>query len=166
MTIETEIQIREPQLKDGKAINMLLQIIPNLDRNSEYLYLLLCTHFSTTCRIALKGPQVIGLCTAYFIPNQEGHLFIWQIGVHPDHTKQGVAGKLLDSLIEGVLLKVTHIHATISPDNAPSRKLFKTFADRRQLECSWSPFLLETHFIGNHDNEDLLTISLLKEEEQ
>lgn len=160
MTKRTTITIEEPTLQDGKKVAQLLSQIPELDRNSEYLYLLLCTHFSDTCQVARDGDKVVGVVTAYSHPQNPEVLFVWQIGVHPHYAKQGIGWRLITQLIDRLLQKVTVIQATISPSNTPSRKLFQKVADYYESECQWSTFFETQHFTNAHEDEELLTIKL------
>ena len=99
-----------------------------LDRNSAYLYLLLCRDFSDTCLVASRDGNVVGFVTGYRIPSDPEVLFIWQVGVASNAKRQGIALRLLRELAERNAGKVTAIEATVSPSNVASRRLFESLA--------------------------------------
>ncbi len=46
----------------------------------------------------------------------------------------------------------------MTPDNAPSRALFRGFARHRDAECRVEPFLTADLFPGEHEPEELFRI--------
>jgi L-2,4-diaminobutyric acid acetyltransferase len=147
--------LRQPVPEDGPAITRLIAASPPLDRNSAYCNLLQCTDFADTCVVAELGSKVVGWISAYQPPSAPDRLFVWQVAVAQQARGTGLAGTMLDSLIErpaasGAAMLVT----TITSDNAPSWALFEAFARRHHALIERVPrFEREAHFGGAHDTE-------------
>lgn len=144
---------------------------PPLDTNSCYLYLLLCHHFSHTCVVAQQGNRVVGFVSAYLPPGEAistgssttppqgeaGGLFIWQVAVHPDVRGQGLATRMLLSLLErDVCRSVRFLETTISPSNQASQRLFEAFAQRLGVSCERSELFAPALFGGQHHEAETL----------
>jgi L-2,4-diaminobutyric acid acetyltransferase len=153
-----------PCSQDGFAVACLVKDSPPLDVNSTYCNLLQCTHFAGTCVIAERNGQVVGWLSAYVPPDAEDMLFIWQIAVHPNTRGAGLAGKLLDALLERPqAARATILGTTITDANTASWALFSSFARRRNLRLQRRElFLGDAHFGGMHDTEHLVTLSPLR----
>ncbi|MDB2414805.1 diaminobutyrate acetyltransferase [Rickettsiales bacterium] len=151
-----------PKVSDGSSIYNLIKSSGNLDVNSEYLYLLLCEHYSDTCSVAKSGDEIIGFTSAYFIPNQNDTLFIWQVAVSPDHRNQGIALKMIkDILNRDFCNNVKSVQATISPSNKASRALFKSLAYEFNTNICEKPFFDKNNFNNTHEDENLFTVGPL-----
>jgi L-2,4-diaminobutyric acid acetyltransferase len=126
--------IRRPLLTDAAAIHRIVADSETLDTNSQYMYLLLCRDFSSTCRIAEKNGELIGFVTAYIPPNQPHVLFIWQIAVAANHRGCGLSMRMLADLLAGLPESQSFtIEATITASNIASQNLFESLA--RRLDC-------------------------------
>lgn len=154
--------LRAPQVADAAAIWKLLPEVGNLERNSAYAYLLLCSHFADTSLIADREGAIAGFVLAYRPPSETTSLFVWQVGVAPAARGAGLGTRMLD----GVLARpacdaVTHLTATVSPDNLPSLSLFRGYARRRGVACEIGPGFPASLFPAPHPDEDLLRIGPL-----
>lgn len=128
--------IRKPNATDGPAVWQLIQDSPPLDLNSPYAYLLLCDHFSETCRVIDVKEKMMGFVSAYLLPADPETLFVWQIVIHPDLRGQGMARKLLMDLVKSPACRaVRRIDATIGPSNKASRSLFQSLA--KELDAKY-----------------------------
>lgn len=160
---DNTLLIRHAKTEDGQKIWRLVKSSGILDLNSAYCYLLLCTHFNNTCLVAETDNEVIGFVTAYKIPDNETTLFIWQTGVAEQARGQGIAKKLLHTLLGSSHCKnINKIQATISPSNTASMALFRALA--RELETG----LVEEKYFDSglfpgqqHEKENLVTIGTL-----
>ncbi|MGD8827697.1 MAG: GNAT family N-acetyltransferase, partial [Gammaproteobacteria bacterium] len=86
-------------------------------------------------------------------------VFVWQVGVAQSARGQGLGGRLLDQLLELDGCKgVQYLEASVTPDNVPSRKLFRGFARRQDAECQELPFFPAEYFPEGHEREDLFRI--------
>ncbi|MCC6696765.1 MAG: diaminobutyrate acetyltransferase [Candidatus Hydrogenedentes bacterium] len=137
--------IRPPSVEDAADIHELIAQCPPLEINSCYTYLLLSTHFRTTCAVALNQKRMAAFLGAYVIPEHKDTLFVWQIAVHTDFRGKGVGQLMLESLLNREALShLDYIEATVAPSNLASLVLFRRFASRHH-----SPFHVSSHF-GQH----------------
>lgn len=145
---EDPLRFRQPDINDGAAVYELIQACPPLDLNSNYVYLLLCTHFAQTCIVVQRADQLVGFISAYRHPEKPHTLFVWQVAVHESMRGQGLAQNMLDSLLERANLHgIEFIETTVDPDNHSSRRLFEKLAQQHQAELIELEFLKTEHFI-------------------
>jgi L-2,4-diaminobutyric acid acetyltransferase len=71
--------------------------------------------------------------TGYRRPEVPDTLFVWQVAVDERARGEGLAGRMLDTLIESSD-EVNHLETTITPDNEASIALFTKFAERWDAE--------------------------------
>ncbi len=131
-----------------------------MDANSDYCYLLLCTHFRATCAVAVdEQGQVRGAVTAYRRPDQPEVLFYWQLVVDAEARGQGLAGRLVDAVLDRpACAGITSIETTVSPSNAPSNAVFDRLAERRGWPVVRSALFDASCFAGDHEDEVLIRI--------
>ena len=154
------LDCRAPTLADAAAIHALVAQCKPLDVNSEYAYLLLCTHFAETCVVAQVESQLAGFVSSYKKPTDASVLFVWQVAVSSDARGQGLGSRMLNELMNREpCQKVRWIETTISPSNEASWALFESFARRREASCVQQPLFQTEYFGGNaHEEERLLRI--------
>lgn len=160
----TAVVYRKPRVGDAAAVYTLVDECKPLDLNSQYAYLLLCTHFAGTCAVAERNGGVIGFVSGYRKPDDDSVLFVWQVAVSPRGRGQGVGRGLLHEILERPeLAGVRHLEATINPSNRPSWALFESFAKQRGASCATTTLFREEHFGDQeHEEEQLLRIGPLK----
>lgn len=155
-----KLTIRNPEPTDAMSVHNLIRASVFLDDNSPYLYLLVCSHFAKTSAIAERKGETVGVITAYIPPEQPDTLFVWQVAVDPMMRRQGLARTMLKSMLLGAACKdVRFIDTTVTADNAASRQLFTSFANK--LGCPINESLMfdrQKHFLNLHDSEHLLRI--------
>ncbi len=154
------IKFRSPSALDGNAITALVENSPPLDTNSAYCNLLQCSHFAQTCVVAESNNQILAWLSAYIPPEQQDHIFVWQVAVHPEARGKGLAKRLLIALLKrAALANVQYLITTITQDNQASWSLFEGFAKSHHLNLSKTPhFEKEQHFQGVHETEFLVKI--------
>jgi L-2,4-diaminobutyric acid acetyltransferase len=153
------IIISNPVMSDGQSLWELAKEAGNLDLNSAYCYNLVSTHFSHTSAITKCRDKPVGFTSAYLLPDSNHELFIWQIVVSPDYQGQGIAFKMIKSILAKELCKkVTVIKTTISPSNTPSLRLFQKVSQSLNLQMSVTPYFSSANFPGFHEDENLVTI--------
>ncbi|HET8551579.1 MAG TPA: diaminobutyrate acetyltransferase [Gammaproteobacteria bacterium] len=131
-----------------------------LEMNTEYCYLLMARHFGDTCLVAERGNELLGFVMGYRPPNQPDTAFVWQIGVAAAARGQGIAGRLLDALVETTGARF--LEASVGESNVPSRALFTGFARRRDAAIeSDADFISAAEFPGEHETEKLFRIGPL-----
>ena len=152
-------------MTDGAAIWRLVCQTDVLDTNSCYAYLLLCTDFADTCLVSYDGERLAGFVTGYVPPPRPDVLFVWQIGVDPAYRGRGLGRALLSQLVARVAARGTrYVEATVTPDNAASRRLFQWLADGHACPLVTTSHFESRHFpTAQHDPEQLLRIGPLEE---
>lgn len=130
-----------------------------VDRNSPYSYLMLCEHFAATCAVGASEGQPVAFATGFRLPDDGETLFIWQIVTDPTLRGSGVAGRMLDHLVDrpGVP-RLRYLDATVTPGNEASLRLFHGFARRRGAACTTSPLFARDDFPVPHEPELRLRI--------
>lgn len=156
------VTFRQPTARDAAAIWRELPVIGNLERNSAYAYLLLCSHFAGTSLVAEREGSVVGFVLGYRPPSDPDALFVWQVGVTPAVRGTGLARMLLDAVLATAGCRgVRHLTATVSPDNTASLALFRSFARRRGVPCEEAGCFPAALFPEPHPDENLLRIGPL-----
>jgi L-2,4-diaminobutyric acid acetyltransferase len=157
------VRLRPPQVEDAAAIWRLLTEIGDLERNSAYAYLLLCSHFADTGVVAVTDRgDIVGFVLGYRPPTRPDSVFVWQVGVAPPGRGQGLAGRMLDHLLARPgCADARYLSATVEPDNAASLALFHGFARRRGVACTTTSGFTQVLFPEQHADENLLRIGPL-----
>lgn len=163
--IQSAILLRSPTADDAARLHRLVAECPPLDPNSLYCNLLHCTHFSgTSVAAVLQDSQgrerLVGFISAYIPPAQPDTLFVWQVAVSDEARGQGLAGRMLDEILERPACgDVRYVDTTITPDNQASWGLFQSWARNHGASASSQVhFERERHFGGRHDDEHLMRI--------
>lgn len=133
-----------------------------LDLNSPYAYLLVCSHFAATSIVAEERDvdELAGFAAAYRMPSQPEVLFIWQVAVRSDRRARGLGLRLLSHLVQRPGNQgVRHVHATVTPSNRASDRLFRSFARAVGARCTtaeqYAPDLFPDH---GHEPEVLYRV--------
>ena len=106
---------------------------------------------------------MVGFLSSYLKPADESTMFVWQVAVSPSARSLGVGRGLLEAaLARPAAASARCLETTITPSNAPSWALFRSFARRHGAQCEDQPFFLEKDFgAEEHEAERLLRISPL-----
>jgi len=162
-------EIRAATAADGAAVWRLVEASGVLDVNSSYAYLLFLDHFGGTSVVAQdEDGEVVGFVTGFRPPREPEAVFVWQVAVAEAARGQGLARRLLDALVRlpgcrGVRFMLT----TVTPSNAPSQAMFRSFARGVDAEVAVSPYLEEGHFPeGGHEPEELYRIGPFQIEDE
>ncbi len=158
--------LQAPRVEDAAAIYKLVTQCKPLDVNSEYLYLLLCSHFNDTCVVAHLNKEVVGATTAYLVPERPDTLFVWQIAVAQKVRKLGLAMTMLKHLLRRRSCRsIQYIETTISPSNQASLNLFDSLARELKAPLQQSECFSSQMFLGSdHEAENLIRIGPIKSE--
>lgn len=98
-------------------------------------------YYTDTCVVAKLDQELVGFITAFIPPKQPDTVFIWQIGVDPDHSGKGIGSQLLDQLLDQVKeTDIQYVEATITPSNKASQALFEKLAKRHDTSCQVQTF--------------------------
>jgi L-2,4-diaminobutyric acid acetyltransferase len=158
------LRVRRPATADGAAMWRVARDSGELDLNSSYAYLVLAEHFAETCRVAVvpdgaspTGERVVGFVSGYRLPDDVAHLFVWQVAVDEEARGNGIAGRLLDALVDDAP-DLTTVKTTVAEDNVASRTLFVRWAARRGATIGTTPLFTADHFPDAHGDEPMLVI--------
>lgn len=155
-----EVCVRKPTAMDGMNVHRLIAQCPPLDPNSVYCNLLQCSHFADTAVLVEAQGEVVAFMSGYVKPTDAQVLFVWQVAVAETWRGHGLAGRMLDALIQRPELSaIRFLETSITPANEASANLFRRFADKRQASLTTSVLFSQTeHFAGRHDDEVLFRI--------
>jgi L-2,4-diaminobutyric acid acetyltransferase len=154
------IHFKPPSLDDAPGVYDLVDRCKPLDLNSRYCYMLVCTHFSDTSVVVEAGDTIKGLVSGYIDPKNPETLFVWQVAVDTSLRGQGVASRMLKTLLERDNLRaIRYIDTTISPSNSASQNLFRRLAAELQAGISETPCFDKSLFGGEaHEDEHLFRV--------
>lgn len=150
-TDRVPLRHRRPRAEDASILWELAKD-NGLDENSPYAYLLWTEYFADTTVVAVDDADApVGFVTAFAPPAEPDTVFVWQIGVDADHRRRGIAGALLDRLVDQC--RARHLEATVTPSNAASDTLFRRFAERHDAPVMTEALFDEEHFPPGHEAE-------------
>ncbi|MEX0373900.1 diaminobutyrate acetyltransferase [Spiribacter pallidus] len=154
------IRLRAPEHDEGGAMWEVARATGTLDLNSSYLYMLLARDFADTCVVAERQGKVVGFASGYRRPRHPEVIFLWQVGIHPDHQGQGLGKRLIAAFLrQPGADRASMLETTIAPDNEASRALFQAMARELETDCRVSPcFAPEDFPEPGHAAEELFTI--------
>lgn len=160
----TDLIIRQPTDTDGSEVHRLIARCPSLDDNSLYCNLLQCTHFGATSAVAELDGEIVGVLVAFFLPERQNTLFVWQVGVDERVRGMRIATRLLFDVLGRIdCHKVRYVQATVTEDNEASWALFESLAKSLKSKTRRKPlFDRDRHFDGQHDSEIMLTVGPLQ----
>lgn len=160
---DNDLTFRKPKDTDGYAVHDLIQNCPPLDQNSVYAYLLLCTHHADTCVIVENDGVPVGFLSGYIPPGEEDTLFVWQVAVCSEARGLGLATHMLNEILSRPEMEhINQIKTTITRDNKASWRLFESFAESVDANCTNEVmFCRKEHFAGRFKTEHLVTIKPL-----
>jgi diaminobutyrate-2-oxoglutarate transaminase len=136
-----DVVIRRPLPEDGAALWELVEELGGLDLNSPYAYLLVARHLASTSAVAELNGELVGFVSGYRPPIHDDVLFVWQVGVSPKARGRGLARRMiLDILERDEARGVRWIESTVTADNLPSQRLFRSIARDLDTEIAVSPY--------------------------
>ena len=156
-----EPAFRKAEPADGKAMYELVKEMGGLELNTAYFYILFCIDFADTCVVAEVDGKLAGFVLGHRPPERPDAVFVWQVGVAPWMRKQGLARKLLEAFL-AQNPDARWLEASVTPDNTASRKLFKSVARDRGVDCAIEDYMPAKLFPDGHEAEDLFRIGPLQ----
>lgn len=156
---------RQLTIEDGPRVFDLVRTSGSLDVNSRYTYLLLGKYFASTSLVVESEEGPVGCVLGFRPPERPDTLFVWQVAVHPQHRRHGLARKLIHLLLDSPGCSgATHLEATVTPDNDASDALFRGIARAYGADCQVEPCFAKRLFSdGDHEPEHLYRIGPLRE---
>lgn len=151
----TLVELRPPRSTDGEAVHRLVQSCPPLDTNSTYCNLLQCSHFADTSVAAVYQGEMVGFISGYRVPEHPNTLFVWQVAVGERARGQGLATRMLRSLLKRCD-DIAYVETSITADNQASWALFRGMAEKMSVSLEESVlFDRQQHFANQHQTEYL-----------
>ncbi|MFG3255515.1 diaminobutyrate acetyltransferase [Streptomyces sp. NPDC048172] len=127
------LKLDTPRVEDGAAIWRIARDSRTLDLNSSYSYLLWCRDFAATSVVARDADGApVGFITGYVRADSPRTLLVWQVAVDEAARGRGLAAAMLDGLTLRAAQEtgIDTVETTVTPDNAPSNRLFTSYARR------------------------------------
>src|SRR5690625_3318380 len=154
-TTQQDVRFRTPIERDAASIWQLTHDEGELDLNSPYMYLLVCSDWAATSLIAEDDEGLVGFVAAYRPPPRPEAVFVWQIGVAARARRRGLGRALLHQTLQlPANADVKFVTATVTDDNEASTALFRRFADDLGADCVTTPrFGAELFPGGDHQPE-------------
>ncbi len=150
---------RIPNIKDAIEVYRLIDRCKPLDLNSEYYYMIMCSHFRGTSVVAEAEGEIVGFISAYQKPEDLRTLFVWQVAVDSRFRGKKVSKLMMANILTRANVKIVDkIETTVSPSNMASLGLFKSMAKTLKADMSDSKFISSDMFDGEHEEEVLYTI--------
>ncbi|OCM00355.1 L-2,4-diaminobutyric acid acetyltransferase [Aliarcobacter thereius] len=162
--MSVNITLKKPDKSNSKEIFKIIKESRTLDLNSEYLYLLLSTHFQDSCSLAFIKDELASLVLAYYLPNESKTLFIWQIATKKEFRGNNLTLKLLEDIVSRK--EINKLITTVNPNNIASSKIFEKFAKNNNSELTKSILFSKDDFLNSHEDEVLFTIHLKGEKNE
>ncbi|WP_440896896.1 diaminobutyrate acetyltransferase [Amphibacillus sp. Q70] len=165
INIDKDIRFSRPDQADGERMWRLVNQT-TLDNNSVYQYIMMTHYFVDTCVVAKLDQELVGFITGFISPQKPDTVFVWQIGVDPQHSGKGIGSRLLEQLFDQVRAKgIKYIEATITPHNKASQALFESFANQHETSCDVQSFFSKDLFPdhGQYEKELKFIVGPLNE---
>lgn len=154
------IDLRPPRMADGADLWRLTRDTGVLDLNSSYQYLLWCRDFAETSVVGVsEDGRLMGFITGFLRPDEPTTLMVWQVAVDSAARGQGLASRMLDYLVETT--GVEHLETTVTDDNAASKAMFASLAQRHDAGHDVTPLFTPEMYPDGHDTEYLHRIGPL-----
>lgn len=154
------IDLRPPRLADGADLWRLTRDTGVLDLNSSYQYLLWCRDFADTSVVGVSDDgRLMGFITGFLRPDEPTTLMVWQVAVDAAARGRGLASRMLDYLVETT--GVEHLKTTVTDDNAASKAMFASLAQRHEAEHTVTPLFTPELYPDGHETEYLHRIGPL-----
>ena len=154
------IDLRPPKLADGADLWRLTRDTGVLDLNSSYQYLLWCRDFADTSVVGVSDDgRLMGFITGFLRPDEPTTLMVWQVAVDAAARGRGLASRMLDYLVETT--GVEHLETTVTDDNAASKAMFASLAQRHEANHTVTPLFTPELYPDGHDTEYLHRIGPL-----
>ncbi|GAA4476548.1 diaminobutyrate acetyltransferase [Enteractinococcus fodinae] len=154
------IDLRPPKLADGADLWRLTRDTGVLDLNSSYQYLLWCRDFADTSVVGVSDDgRLMGFITGFLRPDEPTTLMVWQVAVDSAARGRGLASRMLDYLVETT--GVEHLETTVTDDNAASKAMFASLAQRHEASHTVTPLFTPELYPDGHDTEYLHRIGPL-----
>ena len=153
---QVPIDFRSPVVADAARMWRIAHDTPELDTNSPYAYLLVCSHFASTSLIAEEpgAPDLVGFVSAYRLPDDPDVLFVWQVAVNAARRRRNVGLRMLTRLLDQPANRgVRHVQATVTPSNHASGRLFRSFAAAVAAPCATAEQYQADLFPDGHEAE-------------
>jgi diaminobutyrate acetyltransferase len=155
------VMIRPPRLEhgDGEAMWRLARESGVLEENAEYTYHMFSHFFGEACVVAEVDGRAAGFIAGFRPPDRMDSVFVWQIAVDERARGRGIAGAMLNGLLERLSPAVQYLEATVAPSNEASQRTFRKVARDLDARCVETVLFPGDRFGGpSHEDEVLFRI--------
>lgn len=128
------MEFRKTEEADIQNIICLLNDCkPFVLAHHNYVYWILQRYYQSTTFVCTQTDDIIGFICG--LPSvDQSTVFIWQICVHPDFRRKGIALKLIKLLFDtSVEFGFNNIQLSITTENSISKNIFKKFSNMNSL---------------------------------
>ena len=118
---------------DVGSLRLLSQACPPLGLHTAFTYWVVAHFYCDYSFIAFdKNNEPAGYVICITKRDEPDLVYLWQIGVLPEHRRDKLAQELLETLYEKRIKAsgITRLQVTITEENKPSNQLFRSFAER------------------------------------
>lgn len=123
--------IREIKAEDAALLRALARRCPPLDLHTCYTYWVIANYFGGF--ILNCGNEPVGFITLIDAPSA---LFIWQIGILPEHRRRGLSRLLYEAALSRARELGKDAEVTIADDNAASVAALRSVAKKNGIQLS------------------------------
>jgi diaminobutyrate acetyltransferase len=108
--------------------------------------------------VAEDEEGIAGFISGYPVPDRDTTLFIWQVAVDPRMRRMGLAGKMIQNILERNTF-FRYIETTVTPSNSASDRLFRSVGEKLNTELTVLEYYKASLFGGSdHEPENLYRI--------
>lgn len=124
------MNIRNVVEKDAALLRDFARHCPPLDLHTPYTYWVLCKFFAESCFIVSDDDVDMGYIMAF---EAEKIVFVWQIGVLPEHRGKGCTRFLIDSVVQFAREKNKNMAVSIAKENVASYGSFSSYCNAHAI---------------------------------
>ncbi|MGO1543167.1 MAG: diaminobutyrate acetyltransferase [Gulosibacter sp.] len=151
MTATLTLTLRGPRQDEGAAIWELARDSERLDLNTPYAYMLWARDFHKSTLVADVDGELVGFIIGFMRPDEPTTLMVWQVAVDMEHRGHGIAGRMLEALVERTGARA--LETTVTNANEASTRLFAALAARHGAEHTISDLFEPEHFPATQEWE-------------
>src|SRR5699024_12630367 len=121
-----------------------------LELNSSYSYILWCDKFADSTIVAVKDNEAIGFVQGFIQEDPEPTLFVLQVAVSEEIREQGLATRMIETLMKRTDAK--YLEATVTQSNLESNRLFQHLAVKYHYTNEIQCYLVDEYlFISTYE---------------
>ena len=128
------MKIRNLKEDDIHEIRNFVNLCKPLGLHTAFTYWVLAKYFNNICFVAEDQNAIAGLLTSIKCSVNDNLIYLWQIGISPQHRRKQYASLLVKKLVDSAIqIGVKHIQFSIADENIASYEMFSGFAEENGL---------------------------------